>query len=98
MFVAAQKSLVTALRELHSKRPPPDQVQAFLVAILENKPPPEVQPCAKAEDEGVYEYFKTKGVFGLLKVSSVVSCRAPALRSAASANAGATPMPIVRPQ
>ena len=69
--VALQKSLVTALRELHSKRPPPEQVQEFLVAVLENKTPPEVQPSAKGEDEGVYEYFKTKGVFGLLKVSSM---------------------------
>jgi hypothetical protein len=44
------------------------------VAVLENRPPPEVQASAKAEDEGVYEYFKTKGVFGLLKVSRMVSC------------------------
>ena len=44
------------------------------MAVLENRPPPEVQASAKAEDEGVYEYFKTKGVFGLLKVSRVVSC------------------------
>ena len=66
--------MVTALRELHSKRPPPAQVQEFLVAVLENRPPPEVQASAIAEDEGVYEYFKTKGVFGLLKVSRMVSC------------------------
>ena len=44
------------------------------MAVLENRPPPEVQASAKAEDEGVYEYFKTKGVFGLLKVSRMVSC------------------------
>ena len=76
MFVFPQKSLVTALRELHSKRPPPDQVQTFLVAVLKGEQPPDFQPDAKVEDEGVYEYFKTKGVFGLLKVSSTVSCYA----------------------
>merc|ERR1711871_412017 len=62
-----QKSLVTALRELHSKRPPPEQVYSFLVDVLEGKPPPEVLAVAKEEDQGVYEYFKTKGVFSLLK-------------------------------
>lgn len=64
-----QKSLVIALRELHSKRPPPEQVQEFLVAALKGDPLPEVAPIAKGDDEGVYEYFKSKGVFGLIKVS-----------------------------
>ena len=68
--VALQKLLVTALRELHSRRPPPEHVHEFIVAILAEKTPPEFPSVDREEDEGVYEYFKTKGVFGLLKVSS----------------------------
>ena len=65
-----QKDLVSALRQLHSKRPPPDQVQGFLVAVLNGDEPPAVTPVAKGDDEGVYEYFKAHGVFALLKVRS----------------------------
>lgn len=65
--------MVTALRELHSKRPEPEKVHDFLVAVLQGQTPPDCPPVAKEEDEGVYEYFKTKGVFSLLKVSSMLS-------------------------
>ena len=77
MLVLSQKDLVSALRQLHSKRPPPDQVQGFLVAVLNGDEPPAVTPVAKGDDEGVYEYFKAHGVFALLKVRSQ---HAPALR------------------
>ena len=77
MLVHSQKDLVSALRQLHSKRPPPDQVQGFLVAVLNGDEPPAVTPVAKGDDEGVYEYFKAHGVFALLKVRSQ---HAPALR------------------
>lgn len=93
MFVFPQKSLVTALRELHMKRPPPDQIQTFLVAVLKGETP-EVQPGAKAEDEGVYEYFKTKGVFGLLKVSSTLIMPSRSLQCGLC-NGCATPMRIL---
>ena len=39
------------------------------MAALKGDPLPEVAPIAKGDDEGVYEYFKSKGVFGLIKVS-----------------------------
>ena len=77
MLVHSQKDLVSALRQLHSERPPPDQVQGFLVAVLNGDEPPAVTPVAKGDDEGVYEYFKAHGVFALLKVRSQ---HAPALR------------------
>ena len=57
-----------AMRQLYSRRPPPDQVQAFLVAVLNGDEPPPVPPVARdSEEEGVYEYFKSNGVFALLK-------------------------------
>eukprot|EP01045_Picozoa_sp_COSAG04_P051610 COSAG04_NODE_21557_length_371_cov_1.125000_2_plen_36_part_01 len=35
------------MRQLYSRRPPPDQVQAFLVAVLNGDEPPPVPPVAR---------------------------------------------------
>merc|ERR1712072_531534 len=65
-----QRNLVSALKLLHLKRPPPHQVHAFLVAALHGEEPPPIDATHAPQGTDadlVYEYFKSNGVFALLK-------------------------------